>query len=397
MFRPIRMLQCGTLLCLLAGCASGNTHHHSATNSTQEAIARQDINLAAAEPEKFKPLTPAPEAAPSIQAGSSTATASGFTQENGQLKADIQAYAIEVARTRNIPQQDVEALLQSAQYNATVSRLMSPSKTRVRRSWSTYRKRFIEPVRIKAGLEFWQEHQKQLEQVERDYGVPASVIVAIIGVETIYGRYTGDFRVLDALATLGFRYPDPSRPERSQLFRDQLADLAQLHHEKQLDAYTVTGSFAGAMGLPQFMPGSLLRYAVDGDNDGRIDLRYNTTDAITSVAAFLRYHGWEPGLPIFAPVRLPAQADTLVDGGINPKLTWQTLAQHGATVNAEAQNTAWQNYKLGVIDLKEESRNTAEFRTGTPNFFAITHYNRSYFYATTVTEFAEILSQQMNL
>src|SRR5699024_3424978 len=188
------------------------------------------------------------------------------------------------------------------------------------------------PVRIKAGTEFWQQHQDQLEKVERTYGVPASIIVAIIGVETIYGRFTGDFRVLDALATLGFRYPDPSRPERSQLFRDQLADLAQLHHEQKLDAYSVTGSFAGAMGLPQFMPGSLLRYAIDGDGDGKIDLLNNAADAIASVAAFLRYHGWTPGLPIFAPVQLPDHAADLVDGGIDPSLNWQTLVEHGASV-----------------------------------------------------------------
>lgn len=355
----------------------------------------QNIIPAAAASEKFKPFMAAPESAPSVQAGSSSAAASGFTQENGDLKPDIQAYASEVAHTRNIPQHTVESLLQSAQYNATAARLMSPSKTRVRRSWVTYRNRFVEPVRIKAGIEFWREHETQLEQVEQDYGVPASVIVAIIGVETIFGRYTGDFRVLDALSTLGFRYPDPSRPERSQLFRDQLADLAQLHYEQKLDAYTVEGSFAGAMGLPQFMPGSLLRYAVDGDNDGRIDLHHNTTDAIASVAAFLRYHGWVPGLPIFAPVQLPARPDTLVDGGIDPGLTWQTLTDHGATIRPGTQDTAWQNHKLGVIDLKDEPRNTVEFRTGTPNFFAITHYNRSYFYATAVTELAATLAKQM--
>ena len=397
MFRPIRMLQYGTLLCLMAGCANGNTPQNSATDPGPNAQAQsvEDAIPAAQEPKKFKPLTAAPDPAPSIQAGSSTAGASGFTQANGQLKPDIQAYANEVAHTRNIPQHVLEALLQNAQYNETAARLMSPSKTRVRPSWVTYRNRFVEPVRIKTGGEFWRAHQKQLEQVEQDYGVPASVIVAIIGVETIFGRYTGDFRVLDALATLGFRYPDPSRPERSQLFRDQLADLAQLHHEQKLDAYTVEGSFAGAMGLPQFMPGSLLRYAVDGDGDGRINLHDNPMDAIASVAAFLRYHGWVPGLPIFAPVQLPAQADALVDGGIDPSLTWETLVQHGATVRPDAQSTSWQEHKLGVINLRDQPRNTVEFRTGTPNFFAITHYNRSYFYATAVAELAATLSQQM--
>lgn len=395
MFRTIRMLQLGTIMCLLAGCASGNAPHGMAfAESTRDTLTQANQNPA---PNARKPLLPAtaPEAAPSIQAGSSIPAASGFTLENGELKADIKAYAEEVARTRNIPQANVEALLQDARYDATVARLMSPSKTRIRRSWVTYRNRFIEPVRIKAGIEFWQQHEEQLEHVERDFGVPASVIVAIIGVETIYGRYMGDFRVLDALATLGFRYPDPSRPERSQLFRDQLADLAQLHHEQKLDAYQVKGSFAGAMGLPQFMPGSLLRYAVDGDGDGRIELHNNTADAIASVAAFLRYHGWVPGLPIFAPVVLPEHADDLVQGGISPTLSWQTLLQHSASVQSGQGDTSWQDHKLGVIDLKDEPRNTVEFRTGTPNFFAITHYNRSYFYATAVTELAATLARKM--
>lgn len=398
MFESIRMLQLGAILCLTAGCASGTPPQDDAliSEAATSTVAQNSASVAATGDTPIA-LPPLPNDAPPIQAGTSVASALSFTQENGQLRPDIQAYAVEVAHTRNIPQRDVEALLQDAQYNATASRLMSPAKTRVRRSWQTYRKRFIEPVRIKAGLEFWQQHKQKLAEVEQTYGVPASVIVSIIGVETIYGRYTGDFRVLDALATLGFRYPDPSRPERSQLFRDQLADLAQLHHEKKLDAYTVTGSFAGAMGLPQFMPGSLLRYAVDGDGDGQIDLLHSTSDAISSVASFLRYHGWVPGLPIFAPVALPDRAQELVEGGIDPSLSWATMVQHGATVRPGSDDLTWQQYDLGVIDLREESRNTVEYRTGTPNFFAITHYNRSYFYATAVTELAKILAERITI
>src|SRR5690606_31758778 len=166
----------------------------------------------------------------------------------------------------------VQELLGSARYNATVARLMAPSTNKVRRSWSTYRGRFVEPIRIKAGVEFWEAHHTQLQAAEQQYGVPASIIVAIIGVETLYGRHTGDFSVLDALATLAFRYPDASRADRIQLFRDQLADFIRLDYDKELDARQAKGSYAGAMGLPQFMPGSLVRFAVDGDHDNRIDL-----------------------------------------------------------------------------------------------------------------------------
>lgn len=395
MFRPIQVLQFSAVLFLVAGCASGGTARDASRLDTPGMDAAPQAATPAAIRKPAPRFTP-PASAPSIQAGSSTPGASGFIESTGGLKPDIQAYANEVAHTRNIPQTELEALLQHAQYNATAARLMSPSKTRIRRSWVTYRERFVEPVRLKIGVDFWQQHAGQLSQTERHYGVPASVIVAIIGVETIFGRYTGDFRVLDALATLGFRYPDASRPERSQLFRDQLADLAQLHHEKKLNAYTVTGSFAGAMGLPQFMPGSLLRYAVDGDGDGRIDLLNNPADAIASVASFLRYHGWVPGLPIFAPVQLPAQPQKLVVGGIDPTLDWLTLVNSGAAARSDAKTTSWKDHKLGVIDLVDEPRNTVEYRVGTPNFFAITHYNRSYFYATAVTELAEALEERMN-
>lgn len=396
MLRPIRMLHLGAVLCLIAGCASRSTALADAGRTAPPAEAPQSVQTpASAGSDRYLPAKPAPAIPPSIQAGTSVPGASGFVQADGQLKPDIRAYVAEVARTRNIPQREVELLLQNARYNADVARLMAPSRTRVRRSWVTYRQRFVEPVRLKAGVEFWQRHQAALDQVERSYGVPASVIVAIIGVETIFGRYTGDFRVLDALATLGFRYPDPARPERSQLFRDQLADLAQLHHEQKLDAYTVTGSFAGAMGLPQFMPGSLMRYATDGNGDGRIDLLNSPEDAIASVASFLRYHGWVPGLPIFAPVQLPPQPQKLVTGAIDPGLRWQDLVNQGATVRPSSQDHAWQNHLLGVVDLIDEPRNTAEYRTGTPNFFAITHYNRSYFYATSVAELAAGLAQRM--
>ncbi len=285
--------------------------------------------------------------------------------------------------------------MEQARYDATVARLMTPSTTRIRRSWVTYRNRFVEPIRIKKGLAFWQQHQKMLDKAFQTYGVPPSVITAIIGVETIYGQQMGNFRVLDALATLGFSHPDTKRPERSQLFRDQLADLLLLDHKKELDALQVQGSFAGAMGLPQFMPGSLLRYAVDGDHDGKIDLINNVDDAIMSVASFLRLHGWIAGLPVFAPVTLPAQPATLVKGGLDPSLNWDTLAKQGASVKGTASNLQWQRHGLGVVDLLDEPRKLAEYRTGTPNFFAITHYNRSYFYAASVADLADALASQM--
>jgi membrane-bound lytic murein transglycosylase B len=424
MVNHTRALQVASMLLLLAGCASTRTAPLAPASVPAQATGTQAVTLqaigpqAAASPAASSTVSgspaagssaPAAPAAPSIKAGTSVVSSDGFLGPDARLLPDIQAYAQEVAQTRGIPLSHVEALLKSAQYDAAASRLMAPSPTRIRRSWVTYRNRFVEPVRINAGVKFWEENQSTLDRSAAEYGVPPSIIVAIIGVETIYGRNTGNFRVLDALATLGFRYPDASKPERSQMFRDQLADLIQLDYEKKLDATQIQGSFAGAMGLPQFMPGSLMRYAADGDRDGRIDLLYSTEDAIASVARFLRLHGWTPGLPVFAPATLPRDPQSLVVGGLQPTHDWADLQAAGARLRAGPPTQqltsadpaapgaapAWMHHKLGIVNLPDEPRNTIEYRTGTPNFFAITHYNRSYFYAASVADLAQALAAKM--
>jgi len=380
MFKPVRILQVAAAV-LLGGCASS----HTAPPSAQLAPAQQ-ASAPAAAPHARRPPAPSTDI-------------NGFVDPQGRLKPEIQEYARRIAADRKLPPAHVEALLEDARYDAKAASLMSPAKTRVRRSWVTYRKRFVEPVRIRAGVEFWTQHRATLDKAAAKYGVPPSIIVAIIGVETVYGRHTGSFSVLDAIATLAFRYPDPDRPDRSQLFQDQLADLIVLDHQGVLDARRATGSFAGAMGLPQFMPGSLMRYAVDGDGDRGIDLAASPDDAIMSVANFLVEHGWQPGLPVFAPVALPADAKSLVHGGLEPVYDWEQLKTRGAaTVQASAGGAfgdGWMRHKLGVVDLVDEPRKTAEYRSGTPNFFAITHYNRSYFYASSVADLAQELAARM--
>lgn len=403
MFTPVQLVQVVFLSMLLGGCAANQPKVASDSQlapadegkKNPDSVGRPGPGASHSGPQAVLAAAPEPV---SIAAGISIADASPLHNPDGSLSANLQAYAQEVSRVRNLPLSQVETLLKEAQYNATAARLMKPTGKRIRRSWTTYKNRFIEPVRIKAGQTFWTENQAFLDATAKQYGVPASIIVAIIGVETIYGRFTGDFRVLDALATLGFRYPDSTRPERSELFRNQLADLIQLDVEQQLDARTVTGSFAGAMGLPQFMPGSLMRYAADGDNNGHIDLLNSKKDAIASVARFLRLHGWQPGLPVFAPATLPANAGQLVTGGLHPTLTWEQLSQEGARIlpaGASDAQSSWTKHKLGVVDLADESQNRVQYRLGTPNFFAITHYNRSYFYATAVADLAKTLADRM--
>jgi len=332
--------------------------------------------------------SPQAPAVPGVSAAAPAPPAPGLAQQ-----PELREFARALSDQRDLDQQDVLALLRGARYSPAVARLVRPSPVKSVRSWSAYRGRYVEPRRIRAGRGFLRDYRSVLDEASRRYGMPSEIIVAIIGVETVYGQNTGNFRVVDALATLGFDYPDPSRPDRARMFRDQLADFVELALGGRLDP-GVRGSYAGAIGLPQFMPGSIKRYAVDGDGDGRIDLMYSVPDAVMSVGNFLREHGWQPGLPVFAPARLPADPSALVDGGLSPHLTWNDLLAAGAT--AAAPGPAWQRAPLGVIDLVDQPAGTVEYRTATPNFFALTQYNRSYFYASAVADLAAAIARDAN-
>jgi membrane-bound lytic murein transglycosylase B len=309
----------------------------------------------------------------------------------------LQQFGVELAASRQLPEAKVLGLINEARYNPTVIRIVTPpavGQPRVPRSWATYRGRFVEPIRINQGRTFMQQYASELDQATKRYGVPQNIIAAIIGVETLYGKSQGNFRVLDALASLGFDYPNPNRPDRAAMFRGQFADLIELDLAGKLDARNIKGSYAGAIGIPQFMPGSIKRFAVSATGSNSIDLSNNMSDAIMSVANFLVEHGWQRGLPVFAPVTLPASADKLVDGGLKANLDWPQLRAAGATLAVGAKETAWARAPLGVIDLPEEAAGRVELRTATPNFFAITQYNRSYFYAASVADLAQALDKR---
>lgn len=325
---------------------------------------------------------------------SSTNKKTGWQVENSPLSMNQQEFVQQVSKRYNIPKNFVQNMLSQANINTRVITLMSPKNTTaVKRHWQTYRGRFVEPIRTRKGTAFWNNYRSDLAVAEQKYGVPAAVITGIIGVETIYGEQMGTFSVLDSLYTLGFNHPDPSRPEKSQMFRNQLAALIELTHKGKFDGYTATGSFAGAFGLGQFMPISILHYAVDADGDGRIDLRNSKKDAIHSVANFLVKHGWQSNMPIFAPVTLPPSPANLVDGGLDAKISWAQLQAQGARSNASG--AKWQDgIRIGVIDLKDDVRGNHEYRTATQNFFAITKYNRSYFYAASVADLASVLAKE---
>lgn len=375
MFICRRLLQLGTLSALLAGCS---TTAPTAPNSLSAQPTAASANGAI----RIGPTTPTPGSElPDDAPATLTAT--------GVLRPEVRTFVEELAAERQLPLDPMVKALESSRYNATVSRLIAPSPPgkKIWRSWLTYRSRFVEPKRIGWGVDFYNENRDLLNQAAQRFGVPAPIIASIIGVETLYGRNMGNFRVLDALATLAFDYPDPNKPERATMFRGQLADFLTLVMKDKLELET-QGSYAGAIGMPQFMPTSIMHYAVDGDDNGHINLTSNTQDAVMSVGSFLAQHGWQRGLPVFAPVVLPADPSALVDGGLEPKQSWNTLSAAGARLQPGASSAGWSTQPLGVVDLVEEARGTAQYRVGTPNFFALTKYNRSYFYATSVADLA---------
>src|SRR5437764_5569372 len=207
--------------------------------------------------------------------------------------------AEEVAARHDFDPAWVRRVLGQAQQLPVVTRLMQPAPPGQPKNWAVYRSRFIDGTRIAAGVRFWQEHRSTLQRAEQEFGVPAEIIVGIIGVETIYGRQMGDFRILDALATLSFDFPanHPRAAERTQYFHGELEQFLAFHQAEHSDPLAPRGSYAGAWGMPQFMPSSLARWGRDYDGDGRIDLANSAADAIGSVASYFKGYGWITGMP----------------------------------------------------------------------------------------------------
>lgn len=304
-------------------------------------------------------------------------------------RSDVKIFAAELAAHSELDKNAIEQALSEAQYQAAILPLVVPPTSAtpsVRRDWPRYRARFVTSQRIDQGVDFWQNNARLLAQAEHDYGVPAEIIVAILGVETVYGRNTGNFRVLDTLATLAFDYPANGKPGRQAYFREQLGEFLMLSRQLGLAPTALKGSYAGAIGLPQFMPGSYRQYGVDFDQNGDIDLRNSAADAIGSIGYFLMAHGWIRDQPPVVSAQLPANIDQLVDGGLEPTLSWDTLQSKGVT--SEVTDRA--RYRYGVIDLGNAD-GPADHVLGTSNFFVITRYNRSYFYAMSVVDLAQAL------
>ena len=297
---------------------------------------------------------------------------------------DVMVFADDLAQRRQLDPAWVRQQLAQARYLPSVARLIMPPPAGTAKSWMAYRARFIEPTRINAGLRFWQQHEAALARAEAQYGVPAQIVVGIIGVETLYGRMTGNFRVLDALATLAFDFPT-GRKDRTPFFRGELEELLAWCARDGCDPQTVKGSYAGAIGLPQFMPGSINRHAVDFDGDGHIDLLNSPVDAIGSVAHYLANHGWQRGMPTHYEVAVPTdttQRATLLAPDITPTFTATQMADLGAVLSEDARRHE------GLLALVELQNGDAapSYVAGTANFYAVTRYNWSSYYAMAVID-----------
>ena len=307
-------------------------------------------------------------------------------------------FADDVAERRNLDKEWVRQAIGQARFIPTVQRLMRPMQPSassstgvVWKNWRVYRSRFIDPVRIAAGVKFWRENAAALERAETEFGVPAEIIVGIIGVETIYGRDMGTFRVMDALATLAFDFPKTPKRDRSPFFRDELEQFLSLKNRTGIDPLQLRGSYAGAMGLGQFMPSSWVKYAIDFDGDGKVDLFGSPTDAIGSVANYFKSFGWITGLPTHYPVSFDAarlDKDALMAPDILPTFSPDSFQAKGAILGSAAQAHSG---PLALIELQNgdpalSPSNAAQYVAGTQNFYVITRYNWSSYYAMSVIE-----------
>ncbi|MFO0443404.1 MAG: lytic murein transglycosylase B, partial [Betaproteobacteria bacterium] len=308
---------------------------------------------------------------------------------------DVRAFAQELATARGLDADWALQQLAQARRIDSVQKLMMPPTTEAGtpapKDWGAYRDRFVEPRRITAGAAFWQVNAEALGRAEARFGVPVEVIVGVAGVETFYGRLNGAFRVIDALATLAFDFPE-GRSDRSAFFRSELAEFLVLCQREGLDPQTAKGSFAGAMGMAQFMPGSINRFAVDMDGDGHVDLLRQPADVVGSVARYLAEHGWQRGMPTHFGVAVPvdtADRAALLAPDILPTFSAEQLLARGAALPDEARA------HTGPMALVELQNGIAapSYVLGTANFWAITRYNWSSYYAMAVIDLATALRE----
>ena len=299
-------------------------------------------------------------------------------------REDVEAFITRIAQDSDYSEAELIALFSQVKKQSQLfDRLDRPAEKAL--EWHQYRKIFIKEKRIAEGVKFWQKHEKLLSEVSRKTGVPAEIIVAIIGVETFYGIYRGKDPVFDSLVTIAFDYP-----RRAKFFLGELEQFLLLVKEQNFDARSLKGSYAGAMGMPQFISSSYRHYAVDGDGDGRINLFDNIADITSSVANYFVRHGWREGETVARP--LIAVADNSVSSlevGIKPRYKWSEIKPYGLTSKFRIE----EDMPLALVRL--EQKNYPEYWAGFQNFYTITRYNHSELYAMAAYQLSILIKGRM--
>jgi membrane-bound lytic murein transglycosylase B len=326
-------------------------------------------------------------------------TASAISKATGTLYASrpgVMQQADAIAARRALDVDWVRQAIGQARLVPAIAKAILPPPAGVPKNWQAYRSRFVEPVRIKAGTKFWLANRETLQRAEDQTGVPASIIVGILGVETIYGQHTGSYRVIDALCTLAFDFPaaHPKAEARTAFFLSELEEYLALTARTHTDPLALRGSYAGAMGWPQFMPSSWVKYAIDFDGDGRVDLFNSQADVIGSVANYFKAFNWQRGMPTHFGVRIdPAlfDKDALLAPDIVPTFNVDQLTAKGVQVDEAATTFS------GPLALIELQNGDAEplYVAGTENFYTITRYNWSSYYAMAVIALGQAVADAM--
>ena len=320
-------------------------------------------------------------------------TASDAHGDNYLHHPKAQAFINEISAEKSFPKAKLETLLASASKSQSILDAISRPAEKTK-TWAEYRPIFLTQDRIDKGVEFYRQHEETFKQAEQTFGVSRYVILAIIGVETRYGKHKGNYRVVDALATLAFDYPP-----RSAFFRSELKHFLYLEKEAGIDLMTAKGSYAGAMGFGQFISSSYRHYAVDFDGDGHRDLINNPVDAIGSVANYFKEHGWQQGMPVASLARFMGdetqhqQLDSVISQGPKPekpRLTIMKIKQAGLMADADYADTA------KATAMAFEGTEGTEYWIGLQNFYVITRYNHSPLYAMAVYQLSEELKKRLS-
>ena len=310
--------------------------------------------------------------------------------------ARVRELAHTLAQSHQLPVAWVQQQLQQARRLSGIGQMVLPPTQPTAKNWRAYRERFIEPRRIEAGVNFWRTYRDALERAQQTYGVPAEMVVGIIGVETFFGQHTGNYRVIDTLTTLTLDFPKshPRAEQRQAFFQNELGVYLKLQHDQRFAQRDVKGSFAGALGWPQFMPSSLSQFAVDFDGDGRVDLQNSPVDAIGSVAHYFQSFGWVTGMPTHYPVSFDAarlDLPNLLAPDILPSFSLANFEAKGAVLDEQGRQ---HKGLLALIELFNGD-DAPSYVAGTENFYVVTRYNWSSYYAMAVIELGQAVKAAM--